>query len=417
MNRFAPWLLSLAAAVGCAETSDAPADARADARDDAAGETVDAVDTGGCPAGRTHCPAGCVDLTTDPGNCGACGHLCVAGEVCNESACASTCTAGLVNCSGACVDVDTDEAHCGSCSRACAADETCTSGSCLCVPQCAGRSCGPDECGGSCAPGCGPGYTCTAAGACSCGGTVCGSSCCTAGQLCLGGTCCTPSCAGRSCGSDGCGGSCPPGCGPGYTCTTAGACTCPGPVCGSTCCGADQVCYGTGCCTTACGGRECGSDGCGGSCPPGCDAEHSCSVSGTCVRSVWVFEAEGPGMGHTVGRAEADGWSANTADDVRGHMLYGPYATDIPAGAHTATFRMMIDNNTADTLRVVNLDINDFARTTVLAQRAVNRPNFLSTFSYQDFDVSFTSAAASQLEFRVFWEDIAYIRVDRVTVR
>jgi hypothetical protein len=135
------------------------------------------------------------------------------------------------------------------------------------------------------------------------------------------------------------------------------------------------------------------------------------------VRSLWVYEAEADGMGHLVGRAEADGWSANTAADARGHMLYGPYATDIPAGAHTATFRMMIDNNTADTLRVVNLDVHDFARTSVLAQRAVYRDDFLSTFTYEDFTVSFTAAAGSELEFRIYWEDVAYIRVDRVTVR
>ncbi|MDI7270083.1 MAG: hypothetical protein QME96_19010, partial [Myxococcota bacterium] len=36
------------------------------------------------------------------------------------------------------------------------------------------------------------GFTCTAAGACSCPGTVCGSACCAAGQICISGQCCNP---------------------------------------------------------------------------------------------------------------------------------------------------------------------------------------------------------------------------------
>jgi len=35
---------------------------------------------------------------------------------------------------------------------------------------------------------------------------------------------CTPNCAGKVCGNDGCGGSCPPGCGTGYTCNSTGNC-------------------------------------------------------------------------------------------------------------------------------------------------------------------------------------------------
>jgi hypothetical protein len=135
------------------------------------------------------------------------------------------------------------------------------------------------------------------------------------------------------------------------------------------------------------------------------------------VRVEWIFEAEGPGMGHTCGRAEADGWSAATADCEEGHMLYGPYATDIPAGAHAATFRMMVDNNTADDLRVVNLDVYDANRDDVLNERAVRRREFTGTWAYQDFAVSFTSASASRLEFRVYWDDVSYVRVDKVTVR
>ena len=123
-------------------------------------------------------------------------------------------------------------------------------------------------------------------------------------------------------------------------------------------------------------------------------------------------------MGHLVGRAEADGWSANTAADAAGHLLYGPYTRDVPAGSRSASFRMMIDNNSADTLRVVTLDVHDFTAGRVLAQREVRRTEFSGTMSYQEFAVSFSApGGTNQLEFRVNWHDYAYIRVDRVTVR
>ncbi|MCH9686911.1 MAG: hypothetical protein K0V04_36085 [Deltaproteobacteria bacterium] len=38
---------------------------------------------------------------------------------------------------------------------------------CVCAPQCEGRSCGPDGCGGNCAPGCDDGESCTDEGSCT----------------------------------------------------------------------------------------------------------------------------------------------------------------------------------------------------------------------------------------------------------
>ena len=58
-----------------------------------------------------------------------------------------------------------------------------------CVPDCAGKACGDDGCGGSC-------------GACyDQGGAVDAS-------LCQAGTCCAPQCGGKTCGDNGCGGQC-----------------------------------------------------------------------------------------------------------------------------------------------------------------------------------------------------------------
>ncbi|MBN1770828.1 MAG: hypothetical protein JXB32_06200 [Deltaproteobacteria bacterium] len=125
----------------------------------------------------------------------------------------------------------------------CPGGQTCdaASGTCICTPNCSGRECGDDGCGGSCGT-CPPGSACDAAGRCTC----------------------TSNCTGRECGDDGCGGSC-------------GTCTPPAT------CGADGRCR-TDCPAAAdCTGRECGPDpicmtSCG-TCPTG----ETCTSSGTCV--------------------------------------------------------------------------------------------------------------------------------------
>ncbi|MGM0576021.1 MAG: hypothetical protein ACQEXJ_09855 [Myxococcota bacterium] len=85
-----------------------------------------------------------------------------------------------------------------------------------CAPDCTGKECGDDGCGGTC-------------GACA------------SDDVCIEGACCTPSCLGKACGGDGCGGSC-------GTCDDANACTLESCV--------DGACYYTpdqtpGCCGKA----------------------------------------------------------------------------------------------------------------------------------------------------------------------
>ncbi|MBI5512447.1 MAG: hypothetical protein HY909_01690 [Deltaproteobacteria bacterium] len=99
-----------------------------------------------------------------------------------------------------------------------------------CIPQCDGKFCGDDGCGGQC-------------GACG-AGTVCGPTfrCVT--------TPCSPDCRGRQCGSDGCGGSCG-SCTKGNLCVEAdGACR------------AFQACdHARPVCRTACSSQQfCGTD-------------------------------------------------------------------------------------------------------------------------------------------------------------
>lgn len=133
-------------------------------------------------------------------------------------------------------------------------------------------------------------------------------------------------------------------------------------------------------------------------------------------RNVLIFQAERD-LKHLVGRLDADGWSANTRDDTSNFMCYGPYTTAIAKGSRTASFRLMIDNNTAGNAAVVTLDIYNATAHKILASRVIYRKDFLHTFQYQSFDLSFISSTPNVLEFRTYWLGRAYIRQDSVIIR
>lgn len=102
-----------------------------------------------------------------------------------------------------------------------------------CVPQCQGKRCGDNGCGGFCGL-------------------------CPAGEMCVDGQCgCDSSCEGKECGNNGCGDPC------------------------GECSGAGRVCDPAGrCCTPSCAGKNCGDDGCGGSCG-NCTGAQVC-IQGQC---------------------------------------------------------------------------------------------------------------------------------------
>jgi len=200
-----------------------------------------------------------------------------------------------------------------------------------CLPQCEGRECGDNGCGGLCGY-CPYGSLCKA-GLCveycvpdctgkQCGDDGCGGLCgdCEVNEFCaedfhcvLKG--CVPDCAGRACGPDGCGGSCGT-CGDGQVCdpkawqcvvdtschevTAEGRCVgsllqwCEAGVLKQTecdpaqglVCGFSQVAKKYACippeqCEPQCSGRECGPDQCGGTCGD-CRADQVCSTGGRC---------------------------------------------------------------------------------------------------------------------------------------
>ncbi|MGM0575348.1 MAG: hypothetical protein ACQEXJ_06430, partial [Myxococcota bacterium] len=83
-----------------------------------------------------------VDTTCGTGACASGGVTsCEGGEV------VDSCTPGQPDCSGKVCGPDGCGGSCGTCSSGLTCDET---GQCVCVPDCSGKQCGGDGCGGSC---------------------------------------------------------------------------------------------------------------------------------------------------------------------------------------------------------------------------------------------------------------------------
>ena len=146
-----------------------------------------------------------------------------------------------------------------------------------CTPACEGKSCGSDGCGGTCGS-CEPGASCDDEGQCV--------------------SECEAQCDGKSCGPDGCGGSCG-ACELGFLCNDSGQCEkdckpqCEGKDCGPDGCGGfcglcseGDFCTDQGFCkpecSPSCDGKSCGPDGCGGICGE-CEDGDTCNDGGQCV--------------------------------------------------------------------------------------------------------------------------------------
>ena len=89
-----------------------------------------------CPTGQTRCGAVCVNLQSDPRNCGACGHACAVGQVCSAGMCQLVCPTGQTRCGAVCVNLQSDPLNCGACGHACAVGvdyirQVCSAGMCV----------------------------------------------------------------------------------------------------------------------------------------------------------------------------------------------------------------------------------------------------------------------------------------------
>ncbi|WP_437680082.1 MXAN_6577-like cysteine-rich protein [Sorangium sp. So ce131] len=79
------------------------------------------------------CGDACVDVSTDPDNCGRCGVQCDPGRACAGALCqTTTCIEGFTRCGSDCVDVSANPEHCGRCGRTCDPGAACERGVCAC---------------------------------------------------------------------------------------------------------------------------------------------------------------------------------------------------------------------------------------------------------------------------------------------
>lgn len=121
-------------------------------------------------------------------------------------------------------------------------------------------------------------------------------------------------------------------------------------------------------------------------------------------------------LSHQVGRAQDGGWSANTGQDAAGFLSFGPYVTTLPRGANTVSWVFEIDNNVADDLPIVTIDIHDATASKVLASRVISRKDFVATFKQQTFNLSYEQSAGNSIEFRAYWHKHAWVRQHTVAV-
>ncbi|MDB4944792.1 MAG: Tryptophan synthase alpha chain [Labilithrix sp.] len=137
------------------------------------------------------CGDGCeVDKSSDPKNCGACGHACAANQDCVDGSC--LCPEGTTRCGDSCVDILNDPSNCGGCLNDCPGPSRSPGGG----PQCSGGVCtyvcyvGYADCNGRIYDGC---ETNIGSDPLHCGS--CTTKCDTRnGQPCVGGTCLTKPC-------------------------------------------------------------------------------------------------------------------------------------------------------------------------------------------------------------------------------
>ncbi len=261
-----------------------------------AGTSVDAGDGGGLLGGALTV---CVDESADPNNCGGCGLVCPAGQLCSNGSCATSCQVGLVQCNGRCVDPTSNGDFCGATAgcgadagspgTVCASGQVCTTGAMgtgTCAITCAS---GQVNCGGTCIDPTSDRENCGALGDCvsttNDTANSAGVSCAT-GQVCtknaLGKGTCAVSCVA---GQIECGGTCiDPQIDPNF-CGAVGSCVADGKTTGGvpdspgTTCPNGQLCS-KGACVPNC---PVGQIDCGGKCVDPQTDNAFCGASGACT--------------------------------------------------------------------------------------------------------------------------------------
>lgn len=149
--------------------------------------TETCIDAGTCSGGRTCCGGYCIDLSSDPLNCSACGLSCSTANgqpECMGGTCSWTCDDGFMHCqpgnTGCETNIATDPARCGSCTNDCSTTVKNATGIGCSLQRCSYAACtaGFANCDGNKSNGC----------ECACGRRdqpCCGGACDAPGDRCF----------------------------------------------------------------------------------------------------------------------------------------------------------------------------------------------------------------------------------------
>jgi YD repeat-containing protein len=131
--------------------------------------------------------------------------------------------------------------------------------------------------------------------------------------------------------------------------------------------------------------------------------------------AVTWFEAEN--MSHDTGHPDADGWAVGVNERTNAYAVWGPHTTNVPVGARTALWNMMIDVNGPDAFPIIRVDVYDATAGRVLAVRDIPRNGWAQRGVYQTFSLPFTLDRAAEghaIEIRALYIGFAYVRIDKV---
>lgn len=127
---------------------------------------------------------------------------------------------------------------------------------------------------------------------------------------------------------------------------------------------------------------------------------HACG--GSNVQEFWPGETSD----HQTGSQDPNNpkyWLVTVDDPSNAFLTYGPYITLSDTQSYRVDFTLSIDNNSADTLTILQLDVNDANTQTILSSRNVIRTDFVKANVEQVFSLFFENSPSYLLEFRVYY--------------
>lgn len=136
------------------------------------------------------------------------------------------------------------------------------------------------------------------------------------------------------------------------------------------------------------------------------------------------WNAQDPALGHLIGAPDFNtgfpGWSASVGDGAS-WLQYGPYTFLNQSGNYIALWTLQIDFNYNNGINevVAIIDANDATTQTRIASFQIHRQDFNGNNTDQVFALPFQvdpTRAGHQFEFRIWWNNFAYIREQAVGV-